>query len=94
MRLRSLERKFEDLFGIPMRDFCSVRRTDWRLLQKRSAMLVFTIGIIDRVHDAIRAHDLQGEQELGQGKHPTGRDIHLLQEVVRDRPLQMSGCLT
>jgi hypothetical protein len=74
-----------------MRDFFSVGWTDRGILQKRSGLIARYIGIIDGIHNAICPHDLEGEQERGKRKHPAGSCIHLLDEVVRDRPLQLFG---
>ena len=72
-----------------MCDFCFIGRANWRILQKGSSVIPYKKGMIDRVHDAVGSHHLERELERGKRKHPAGSGIRLLQEVVRDRSLQL-----
>lgn len=53
-----------------MRNSLFVGRADRGVLKERSRLIPRNEGVINRVHDAIGPHDLQGEQERRQGNIP------------------------
>src|SRR5216684_4183126 len=82
-------RKLQEPLGVQMADLLLIRRTDGCALQEHSPLLIRTIGIIDREYDAIGSHGLQGEQKRGISEEAAGRDIEVLQKVLRYCALQM-----
>src|SRR5881227_3745043 len=72
-----------------MTDLLLIRRTDGCAIQEHSPLFIRTIGIIDRENYAIGSYGLQGEQKRGIRKEATGRNIEVLQKVLRRCTLQM-----
>lgn len=78
-----------------MADLLLIRRAEGGVIQKGSPLLIGTEGIIDREQDAVGSHDLQGEQERWIGEEAAGRNMEVVQKVLRHRVLQVpTRCAT
>src|SRR2546425_4331948 len=82
-------RKLQEPLSVQMTDLLLICRTDGCPLQKHSPLLIRTIGIIDREHDAISPYNLQGEQKQWISEEAAGRNREVLQKVLRHWALQM-----
>src|SRR5258708_27813008 len=82
-------RKLQEPLGVQMADLLLIRWTDGCAIQEHSPLLIRTIGIIDREHDAIGPYDLQGEQKRWLSEEAAGRNGEVLQKVLRHCVLQM-----
>src|SRR6266571_7739885 len=72
-----------------MTDLLLICWTDGCAIQETLALFNCNIGIIDRENYAIGSYGLQGEQKRGISKEATGRNIEVLQKVLRHCTLQM-----
>src|SRR5713101_4819690 len=81
--------KLQEPLSVQMTDLLLIRRTQGRAIQECPSLLIRTIGVIDRKNDAIGPHDLQGEQKRWISEEAAGRNIEVLQKVLRHCVLQM-----
>ncbi len=81
--------KLQELLGVQMTDLLLIRRTDGCAIQEHAPLLIRTIGIIDREHDAIGPHDLQGEQKRWLSEKAASGNREVVQKVLRHGALQM-----
>src|SRR5581483_1385238 len=72
-----------------MADLLLIGWTDRCVIQERSSLLIGTVGVIDRENDAIRTHNLQGDQQRWISEEATIGNMKVAQKVLRDAPLQM-----
>ncbi len=70
-----------------MTDLLLLRRADGCVIQKGSPLLIRTERGIDREHDAIGPHHLHGQQQRWIGEEATGRNMEVVQKVLRHRLL-------
>src|SRR5512135_2253008 len=80
--------KPQESLSVQMTDLLFVRRADGCVIQKGSTLLIRTERVIDREYDAVSPYDLQGKQKRWIGEETAGRNIKVVQKVLRHRLLQ------
>src|SRR5437016_5663840 len=81
--------KLQKSLSIQMTNLLFIHRADRCVIQKGSPLLIGTERVIDREDDAVGPDDLQGKQERWIGEETAGRNIKVVQKVLRHRLLQL-----
>src|SRR5690349_16900058 len=79
-------RKREQSLRVEMTDLLLIHRAEGGVIEKGSPLLIRAERIIDREHDAVGPHHLHGEQERWIGEETAGRNMEVVQKVLRHRP--------
>ena len=82
-------RKPQESLRVEMTDLLPIRWAEGGVIEKGSPLLIRAEGIIDREHDAVGPHHLHGEQERWISEETAGRNMEVVQKVLRHRPLQL-----